>query len=371
MDKQCEKCNTTFTTNIPNKKYCCEECRRLANNKRRRIVEFKCMYCGTTENLRKDKRCIYRVCLSCYDKYLIPKMKDQREKAILEKYGVSNVANIPGVSEQRKKTSMERYGFDNPMKNNNIKDKVKASWKNKTDDDINVIVSERERTKLKRYGISTYNNRTKTKETIINMYGVENISQLEDIKNKKVQTTLNNFGVDYPQQSDEVRRKTKESFFINYGVYHALQLKGFKEKMRETLHSKYGKYLSVIPRYSSESQELFDALAVILKKYKYTLYYATNGDMGKCNEFVVSVIDTSIGLNTHRFLDFYVKELNKAIEFDEEYHLSDKQQYKDNIRTSEIKKALQNIEIFRVSKKKYLNNKDNVIKKCMDFLMDD
>lgn len=46
----------------------------------------------------------------------------------------------------------------------------------------------------------------KYKETCIEKYGVDNISKLEEIKQKKIQTSLNNYGVKYNTQRSEMKK---------------------------------------------------------------------------------------------------------------------------------------------------------------------
>lgn len=51
MIKKCPVCGVEFETNIKNKKYCSDECRKQARNQRKRearLKEKKCKYCGKT-----------------------------------------------------------------------------------------------------------------------------------------------------------------------------------------------------------------------------------------------------------------------------------------------------------------------------------
>src|ERR1035437_8625576 len=75
---------------------------------------------------------------------------------------------------------------------------------------------------IKQYTANTKNNtriytcsqkcsRIKNKETIFNKYGVDNISQSIEIKDKKVKTCLKNHGVEHPQQSNLIFSKSKST----------------------------------------------------------------------------------------------------------------------------------------------------------------
>ena len=80
----------------------------------------------------------------------------------------------------------------------------------------------------------------KANDTIKEKYGVENISQLEEIKEKKRKTCMKNHGVDYPTQSKEVMEKIKQSVNEKYGVDYVSQLEEVKEKRKKTCMENYG-----------------------------------------------------------------------------------------------------------------------------------
>ena len=80
----------------------------------------------------------------------------------------------------------------------------------------------------------------RSKETIKQKYGVENISQLEEVKQKKRETCRKHFGVDYSQQSPEVRAKTVASVRKKYGVDNVSQSPQVKLKKAKTFEEHYG-----------------------------------------------------------------------------------------------------------------------------------
>lgn len=69
-----------------------------------------------------------------------------------------------------------------------------------------------------------YNCKTcKTKKTNLEKWGVENPSQVKEIKEKKKKTLIENWGVDHPSKSDIIKEKKRETishiifyFFIMY-----------------------------------------------------------------------------------------------------------------------------------------------------------
>lgn len=70
--------------------------------------------------------------------------------------------------------------------------------------------------------------------TIKNKYGVENISQLQSTKDKKVQKSLEKYGVENVAQSDVVKDKMKQTNFEKYGVAYPAQSKEVAAKVSKT-----------------------------------------------------------------------------------------------------------------------------------------
>lgn len=93
----------------------------------------------------------------------------------------------------------------------------------------------------------------KAKNTIILKYGVENISQLDEIKIKKKQTTIKNYGVEHNSQSQEIKNKKIITCFKNNGVEHPQQSKEIQCKSKKTCLSNYG---VEHPSQSKDIQEL-------------------------------------------------------------------------------------------------------------------
>jgi hypothetical protein len=86
------------------------------------------------------------------------------------------------------------------------------------------------------YGCSRKCSEQKNKDSILKIYGVDNISKSDEIKEKKVKTCNSNFGVNYPQQSDIIFNKSKQSKFTIYGNENYNNL----DKTKHTNLIKYG-----------------------------------------------------------------------------------------------------------------------------------
>lgn len=85
----------------------------------------------------------------------------------------------------------------------------------------------------------------------------------------------------------------------------------------------------------------------------------------KSNEYQILVESKTCRI---RNLDFYHPSSDTWIEFDEEYHNTDKQKKLDEIRTAEILKANPSLRLLRITTEEYNKNKIKTVKKCIDFI---
>lgn len=127
------------------------------------------------------------------------------------------------------------------------------------------------KTKLLKYG--SLNNYRKINETILERYGVENISQLPDIKERKKETLIKNFGVDNPLKSEEIKQKQKKSLIRKYGVDNASKLDWVIEKKRKTMLKKYGSDNFSKTRIYREYQETNGLWIKEINKTEFQIYF--------------------------------------------------------------------------------------------------
>jgi len=92
----------------------------------------------------------------------------------------------------------------------------------------------------------------KTKNTNLEKWGVENPSQLEEVKEKRKRTLLENWGVDHPSKSEEIKEKKRTSFQENWGVDHPFQSSEIKQRIKITNLDRLG---VVNPSQSEEIKE--------------------------------------------------------------------------------------------------------------------
>lgn len=137
------------------------------------------------------------------------------------------------------------------------------------------------------------------------------------------------------------------------------------------------KWLTSFPKqnYSKVSQELFWNIYDNIKSEYKEIYFATiyDGNIstdGKNHEYKVKTHKTS------RSLDFYIKDVNKVIEFNGAYwhSIANKQvNYRvenDQMREDEIVKTLK-CKVFNVKELEYYKDKQKILQDCLDFIHND
>ncbi|MHB0943242.1 DUF7487 domain-containing protein [Paenibacillus sp. ALE1] len=80
----------------------------------------------------------------------------------------------------------------------------------------------------------------KRKDVLMAKYGVKNVFQLQDIKNKIVDTNIEKYGVDRYTKTKEYLEKKETTCIEKYGVSHPTQSDKIKEKIKNTNMKKYG-----------------------------------------------------------------------------------------------------------------------------------
>ncbi len=123
------------------------------------------------------------------------------------------------------------------------------------------------------------------KESNLKKYGVENVFQLEEVKQKSKDTLLKKtgyehnsknpttikrrkkiwiekYGVDHPWKSKDIREKSDTTKTTRYGTKHPMQNKDIKEKQRNTVFEKYNvlnvsKNDKIIEKITQSNQKVF------------------------------------------------------------------------------------------------------------------
>lgn len=82
--------------------------------------------------------------------------------------------------------------------------------------------------------------RAKRESTLLARYGVRNVSQYDEVKQRKRETTRRNHGVDYPAQNKALFKKQLDTMRERHGVEHAMQREDFRVRAKETIRHRYG-----------------------------------------------------------------------------------------------------------------------------------
>jgi hypothetical protein len=129
------------------------------------------------------------------------------------------------VGKKRRDNVKQKYGVDNVSQLKEVKDK-------------------KAQTCLEHYGTScslTVDDvKEKIKQTCLEKYGVDNPAKNEQVKEKSRQTNLQKYGVEWTCQSEQMKNNTKQTCMDKYGVPHAMQCEEIKNKLEQVFIDKYG-----------------------------------------------------------------------------------------------------------------------------------
>ena len=124
----------------------------------------------------------------------------------------------------QKMSNQKKYGVDNVFQLEETKEKSKETC-------------------VSKYGAEYYKQSDKGKEAFkeysISRYGVENPFQAEEIKLKSKNTLLSKYNVDNPMKCPTFQEKAKKAMLEKYGVEHALQNMECQDKRQSTCLEKY------------------------------------------------------------------------------------------------------------------------------------
>jgi len=232
-------------------------------------ILVKCDYCNIekkvtfkhyNENIKNNNK------FSCSYKCGQLKLKENN----LLKYGVEHTFELDSVKEKIKNTNIEKYGVEHVSQIHEVKEikkikydlnkseissKIKNSWNNKDTIEKNNINEKRKKTTLQKYNVHnvsqnenikekkkltfdtkysgyTYNSEylsNKVKDTLIKKYNTLNISSLKSVQNKIKKTNIIKYGFERPTQNENVKNKIKETFKKLYDVDNIMFLDDFRK----------------------------------------------------------------------------------------------------------------------------------------------
>lgn len=196
-------------------------------------MKTNCLHCGQenpkhgmktcsrkcADELKKINSREKRVCLFCKNEFEVRK---KEVKQICSEECRKNWAALPENIDARvnasKEAVKEKFGVDNVFQLESIKEKSKE-------------------TKLEKYGDENYNNSKKMYATNIENRGENYINDIIKIREEKF---LKEYGVTHPLQLPEFLEKRKQTNLERHGVENVSQKEEFKRKRTETMIDKFG-----------------------------------------------------------------------------------------------------------------------------------
>lgn len=328
----------------------------------------------TEEELNKIRNKREQTCIEKYGETDYSKTKECKEKikdTSNKKYNCNHFLQSSEIMEKRIQTNLQKYGVEHVLQNEDIKNKSKITCLTsygvdhytKTDEFIGRIKA----TKLERYGDENYNNREKAEQTCLKNYGVSCYLKSPN----RYKNMFDKYGVYYPSQLQWVQNKIKNTCITKYGVDHHLKSLEIIEKREITNLNRYGVRNPGIlcsNFYSKISQELFWLLYKQLpENLQQDCYFA---ELNK--ERFISI------KNNYFLFDFCILSKKLFIEFNGDYWHRNPKFYEiteENIaiwEQNEFKKQVaeeQGFKVLYVWESDYKQNKEKIVKECLQFLI--
>lgn len=196
-------------------------------------MKTNCLNCGTdnpkhgmktcsrkcADELKKINSREVRVCLFCKCEFEVRK-KETRQLCSDEcrKNWGAIPENIDARIKSSKEAVKEKFGVDNVFQLDSIKEKSKE-------------------TKLEKYGDEFYCNREQQNKTLYEKYGVNYFNELNS---KLINKFEKEHGVSHPLKLKQYRDKLKETTIKKYGVENVSQNIKVKDKKNKTIKEKFG-----------------------------------------------------------------------------------------------------------------------------------
>lgn len=95
------------------------------------------------------------------------------------------------------------------------------------------------------------------KRTMLSKYGVENISQLPEIKDKKEQKALEKYGVKNVFQAEEIKNKIRNTFIKKYNCNNPMQIPEVRNKRMKSEHYEYKMSIQTSGIYKEQQENDF------------------------------------------------------------------------------------------------------------------
>lgn len=169
---------------------------------------------------------------------------------IMDEYGVDNVSRLDEIKARKRETSMAHYGVENPFQSKVVQEKVKATNRRIYGVDTVLVqpeIQERARAATReKYGVDYPMQspvvRQKIQAVIMSKWGAKTPFASPKFMAKYHSDSMDRYGTFWPSQAAEVKGKILRTLHEKYGedVDNVFQLDEVKQKSRETLLEKTG-----------------------------------------------------------------------------------------------------------------------------------
>lgn len=375
MKKICIVCGKEYEGNY-NSKVCCWKCREINNIARNNgltIEEVKkigfneCKICGAIGfNLSTHLRVEHHLSIKEYCKQF-----NCSEREVINEYAHNNIVN--GQKKLQEKGYKTNFQTNNPGKGHNGSlspfSRNFIKYKGLSEEEITERINDLQK-KAKKTTTENNNNTTRLEYYTSRGYTEEEAKQL--LKDRQTTFTLEKCIQKYGKKEGTKRyneRQEKWQATLNaksdkekQRIYE-LKIEGFKKAREMNPNKPYS------VGYSKISQELFKAICEDKRIGKYEdIFYATKG-IKVNNEYVIEILNEAEDeVEAIFFLDFYIKSLNKCIEFDGTYwHGSEEAKAKDKRRDELLNKR--GIQVLHIKEEEYCKFPKRVTNRCIRWLL--
>lgn len=168
---------------------------------------------------------------------------------IIDNLTIRKISEIYGVCTNTINKRIEEYGIKKPKKKDVFISKeelydlyINKNLLQKDIVDMKGISLNRLRKFLQQYEIKKSKDLfyLKVQQIVKNKYGVDNVSQLKEVREKVKKTVVKRYGVNNISQSEDIKSKKRQKAIEKYGVNCVLQNETIKEKIKNTNMQKYG-----------------------------------------------------------------------------------------------------------------------------------
>lgn len=144
------------------------------------------------------------------------------------------------IKENSQKAIQEKYGVDNIMELQEYRNKIIEAKIDKYGTASYNNKEKQKQTCLEKYGDANYNNRESATKTLQEKYGVDTPVEIDYVIESRINGSYEKYGVANPLSAKEVHDLAKEAMKEKYGVEYGFQIPEFREKAQQTLQDKYG-----------------------------------------------------------------------------------------------------------------------------------